>query len=63
MDQNYIYDLRQKYIKNPPEGMPPTLIRNMPVSSGHVSFQGSPEGELSFNTKKTGRDRNSDISS
>ena len=29
IDQNYIYELRQKYIKNPPEGMPPTLIRNM----------------------------------
>lgn len=29
MDQNYIYKLRQKYIKNPPEGMTPTLIRNM----------------------------------
>ena len=29
MDQNYIYELRQKYIKNPPEGMTPTLVRNM----------------------------------
>lgn len=29
MDQAYIDELRQKYIKNPPEGMTPTLVRNM----------------------------------
>lgn len=29
LDQNYIDDLRQKYIKNPPEGMTPKLVRNM----------------------------------
>ena len=29
MDQKYINELRQKYIKNPPEGMTPKLIRNM----------------------------------
>ena len=27
--QKYIDELRQKYIKNPPEGMTPKLIRNM----------------------------------
>lgn len=29
MDQTYIDELRQKYIKNPPEGMTPKLVRNM----------------------------------
>lgn len=29
MEQTYINELRQKYIKNPPEGMTPTLVRNM----------------------------------
>ena len=29
MDQKYIDRLRQKYIKNPPEGMTPKLVRNM----------------------------------
>ena len=29
MDQKYIDELRQKYIKNPPEGMTPKLVRNM----------------------------------
>lgn len=29
MDQNFIDELRQKYIKNPPEGMTPKLVRNM----------------------------------
>ena len=29
MDQKYIDGLRQKYIKNPPEGMTPKLVRNM----------------------------------
>lgn len=29
MDQQYLDELRQKYIKNPPEGMTPTLVRNM----------------------------------
>lgn len=29
LDQNYIDELRQKYIKNPPEGMTPKLVRNM----------------------------------
>lgn len=29
MDQKYINELRQKYIKNPPEGMTPKLVRNM----------------------------------
>ena len=28
MDQKYIDGLRQKYIKNPPEGMTPKLVRN-----------------------------------
>ena len=31
MDQKYIDGLRQKYIKNPPEGMTPKLVRNMTV--------------------------------
>lgn len=29
LDQKYIDELRQKYIKNPPEGMTPKLVRNM----------------------------------
>lgn len=29
MDQKAIEGLREKYIKNPPEGMTPTLVRNM----------------------------------
>lgn len=29
MDKKYIDGLRQKYIKNPPEGMTPELVRNM----------------------------------
>ena len=29
MDQTYINELRQKYIKKPPEGMTPKLVRNM----------------------------------
>ena len=29
LDQNYIDELRQKYIKNPPEGMTATLVKNM----------------------------------
>lgn len=29
LEQNYIDELRQKYIKNPPEGMTPKLVRNM----------------------------------
>ena len=29
MNQRYVDELRQKYIKNPPEGMTPTLVRNM----------------------------------
>ena len=29
MEQKYINELRQKYIKNPPEGMTPKLVRNM----------------------------------
>ena len=29
MEQKYIDELRQKYIKNPPEGMTPKLVRNM----------------------------------
>lgn len=29
MDHKYIDELRQKYIKNPPEGMTPKLVRNM----------------------------------
>lgn len=29
MEQTYIDELRQKYIKNPPEGMIPALVRNM----------------------------------
>lgn len=29
MNQTYIDELRQRYIKNPPEGMTPKLVRNM----------------------------------
>ena len=29
MNQRYVDELRQKYIKDPPEGMTPTLVRNM----------------------------------
>lgn len=29
MDKKYIEELRQKYIKSPPEGMTPTLVRGM----------------------------------
>ncbi|MDD2978740.1 MAG: hypothetical protein PHN80_02085 [Hespellia sp.] len=29
MDQKFIEELRQKYIKNPPEGMTSTLVKNM----------------------------------
>lgn len=29
MDQKFIEELRQKYIKTPPEGMTPSLVRNM----------------------------------
>ena len=29
MDQKYVDELRQKYIKNPPEGMAPKLVRGM----------------------------------
>ncbi len=29
MDKKLIEELRQKYIKNPPEGMTPVLVRNM----------------------------------
>ena len=29
MDQKYIDGLRQRYILNPPEGMTPTLVKNM----------------------------------
>ena len=29
MNQKYIDELREKYIKNPPEGMNPKLVRNM----------------------------------
>ena len=29
MEQKYPDELRQKYIKNPPEGMTPKLVRNM----------------------------------
>lgn len=29
MDQQFIRELRQKYILNPPEGMTPALVRNM----------------------------------
>ena len=29
MDEQLIRELRQKYIQNPPEGMTPTLVRNM----------------------------------
>ena len=29
MDQKYVDELRKKYIKNPPEGMTPKLVRGM----------------------------------
>ena len=29
MDQKYLNELRQKYIKTPPEGMTPKLVSNM----------------------------------
>ena len=29
MNQRYVDELRQKYIKNPPERMIPKLVRNM----------------------------------
>lgn len=29
MDQKYIDELRQTYIKNPPEGMTPKLVKSM----------------------------------
>lgn len=29
MNQAYLKELRQKYTKNPPEGMTPTLVKNM----------------------------------
>jgi len=29
MKQEFIEELRQKYIKNPPEGMTPKLVKNM----------------------------------
>ena len=29
MDEQLIRELRQKYVKNPPEGMTPALVRNM----------------------------------
>ena len=29
MEQKFIEELRQKYIKNPPEGMTAALVRNM----------------------------------
>ena len=29
MDSKKIEELRQKYISNPPEGMTPTLVKNM----------------------------------
>jgi len=29
MDAKLIEELRQKYIKNPPEGMTPALVKNM----------------------------------
>ncbi len=29
MNQRYVDELRQKYIKNPPEGMTPKLVKNM----------------------------------
>ena len=33
MNQRYVDELRQKYIKNPPEGMTPKLVRNMTNSN------------------------------
>jgi len=29
MEQDFIEELRQKYINNPPEGMTPKLVKNM----------------------------------
>lgn len=29
MDEQFIRELRQKYIQNPPEGMTATLVKNM----------------------------------
>ncbi|ANU45930.2 hypothetical protein ADH76_16365 [Enterocloster clostridioformis] len=29
MNQRYVDELRQKYIKNPPEGMTPKLVKDM----------------------------------
>lgn len=29
MDSKFLEELRQKYIKNPPEGMTPRLVKNM----------------------------------
>ena len=29
MEQKYVDEIRQKYIKNPPEGMTPKLVRGM----------------------------------
>lgn len=29
MDSKFVEELRQKYIKNPPEGMTATLVKNM----------------------------------
>lgn len=31
MNQKYIDELRQKYIKNPPEGMTSKLVRTIPA--------------------------------
>lgn len=33
MDNKQIEELRQKYIKNPPEGMTPEDVRSMPVDA------------------------------
>jgi len=33
MDPKYLEELRKKYIKDPPEGMTPTLVRNMTDSA------------------------------
>lgn len=32
MDSKFLEVLRQKYIKNPPEGMTPRLVKNMTAS-------------------------------
>lgn len=32
MDSNQLAELREQYIKNPPEGMTPQLVRDMPDS-------------------------------